>query len=71
LFAFAFCDDLVGDQNDANDMIRTWSMKHIVCVEIDNSSGDGDDYFIIESSISDDFTYFRYCGAPMYSWTGT
>jgi len=71
LFAFSFCDNLVGSSNSINDMITTWTQKHIVHAELDNSSGDGDSYVIVESAIGDDFTFFRYCGAPMYSWTGT
>jgi len=64
LFHFAFNSDGVG-ANTTNDMAGSWSSQHIINCEFVDSSKD-QNTVVIETAISDDFTYFKYNGAPFY-----
>jgi len=64
LFHFAFNSNGIG-QNALNDMSETWITQHIVAIELEDSSFDTNTV-VVETSIGDDFTYFKYNGAPFY-----
>jgi len=66
MFAFAFCDDYVGSGDTVNDMVEMWSQTYVVNFECDYVIST-DNLVVVESAMGEDFNYFRFCGAPLYS----
>jgi len=67
LFAFSFADDFVGT-NATGDMEPNWSRQFSIDTEVDHREA-AVYTCTLESAAGEDFTYFRYCGAPMYTYT--
>jgi len=68
LFNFSFSDDGIGSGNTTGDMITNWSSQYVLKVEVDNRSASHYDV-TVEHAVAEDFTFFRYMGAPMFTCT--
>lgn len=66
LFLFAFTDDYIGDGNATNDMDENFIYSYTAVFEYDDKKAPNYSCYT-ESAIGEDFTFFRYQGAPFYS----
>jgi hypothetical protein len=68
LFGFSFTNDLGISEVQTDEMIANWSTQSVYSSEFQASLGESANVNI-DSAIGDDFMYFRFTGAPFYSFT--